>query len=70
MSSNIDSILDKIYVEFYDVLDESAFDPSSSYKNTKNLKLLGHKGVYIREIPFNEIGLASEFTVEVELDND
>lgn len=27
MTANIDSINDKIYIEFYDVLNESAFDP-------------------------------------------
>ena len=58
MVSNIDSINDKVYVEFYDVLDEQAFDSkaSNARSNLKNLKLLSHRIFDVRDLPFDGEG--------------
>ena len=55
MTANIDSINDKIYIEFYDVLNESAFDPRAQHARTdvSNLKLLSHKIFDVRDLAFN-----------------
>ena len=54
MTSNIDSINDKVYVEFYDVLDEKAFDAKNNQgTNLSNLKLLSYKVFDVRDLPFN-----------------
>jgi hypothetical protein len=39
MNANIDSINDKVYVEFFDVLNEDALDPQKQ-QSMSNLKLL------------------------------
>lgn len=56
MMANIDSINDKIYIEFYDVLDERAFDPKANHARTdlSNLKLLSHRIFDVRDLPLNE----------------
>ena len=56
MTANIDSINDKIYVEFYDVLNEQAFDAKASNARTdiSNLKLLSHRIFDVRDLPFND----------------
>jgi len=58
MTANIDSINDKIYVEFYDVLNEQAFDPRSSNARTdlSNLKMLSHRIFDVRDLAFNSEG--------------
>lgn len=44
MFANIDSINDKVYVEFFDVLKEEAFDPRNTAVNDmSNLRLLSTK---------------------------
>ena len=54
MTSNIDSINDKVYVEFYDVIDEKAFDAKNNQgTNLSNLKLLSYKVFDVRDLPFN-----------------
>ena len=55
MTANIDSINDKVYVEFYDVLNEQAFDAKAIQARTdlKNLKLLSHRIFDVRDLPFN-----------------
>ena len=60
MTANIDSINDKVYIEFYDVLDERAFDAKAGNARTdlSNLKLLSHKIFDVRDFPFNDSGLA------------
>ena len=55
MTANIDSINDKVYVEFYDVVDEKAFDARSNVgTNLSNLKLLSYKVFDVRDFPFNQ----------------
>lgn len=63
MTGNVDSYFDKVYVEFYDVVNESAFDPRNTKSRTdlSNLKLLSHKIFDIRDLPFNSHGLAEGF---------
>jgi hypothetical protein len=57
MFANIDSINDKIVVEFYDVIEESAFNAATSNKDdTSNLRLLSMKVFDVRDLPFNEQG--------------
>lgn len=54
-TANIESVSDKIYVEFYDVLDESAFDPSTaSSTDVSNLKLLTIKCFDVKDFAFNQ----------------
>ena len=55
MTANIDSINDKIYVEFYDVVDEKAFEKECNVgTNLSNLKLLSYKVFDVRDLPFNQ----------------
>ncbi len=55
MTGNIDSINDKVYLEFYDVLNEQALDLKSSQSRTNlsNLKLLSHKIFDVKDLPFS-----------------
>jgi len=53
MFANIDSINDKVYVEFFDVVKEEAFDPRRTAVNDmSNLKLLSTKEFDVRDFPF------------------
>mgnify|MGYP003346602358 CR=1 FL=1 len=53
MNANIDSINDKVFVDFYDVLDEESFDPRKAISNdSSNLKLLSQRIFDIRDFPF------------------
>lgn len=63
MTANIDSINDKVYVEFYDVLNEQAFDAkaSNARTNLKNLKLLSHRIFDVRDLPFDSEGSVRSF---------
>ena len=55
MQANIDSINDKVYVEFYDVLNENAFDVKAQdpRTNLSNFKLLSHRVFDVRDLPFD-----------------
>jgi hypothetical protein len=53
MHANIDSINDKIAVEFYDVIDERAFDLNADNDDTSNLRLLSMKIFDVRDLPFD-----------------
>jgi hypothetical protein len=53
MHANIDSINDKIAVEFYDVTDERAFDLNADNDDTSNLRLLSMKIFDVRDLPFD-----------------
>ena len=65
MFSNIDSINDKVTVEFFDVLKEEAFDPRSSSANSdmSNLRLLSQKIFDVRDFPFRSDGSVEGFKV-------
>ena len=65
MTANIDSINDKVYLEFYDVLNEEAFDAKKSKDRTdlSNLKLLSYKVFDVRDLPFDQLGVARSFRV-------
>lgn len=71
MTANIDSINDKVYVEFYDVLNEQALDlkNSQSRTNLSNLKLLSHKIFDVRDFPFSAGGLAQGFRILMPVEN-
>ena len=58
LTANIDSINDKVYVEFYDVLNEQAFDAKASNARTdlSNLKLLSHRIFDVKDLPFDKDG--------------
>jgi len=60
MTGTVDSINEKIYLEFYDVLNESAFDQKAVNARTdvSNLKLLSHKIFDVRDLPFDANGVA------------
>ena len=65
MTANIDSINDKVYVEFYDVLNEEAFDAKNTRdkRDLSNLKLLSYKVFDVKDLTFNHIGVATDFRV-------
>ena len=71
MTANIDSINDKVYLEFYDVLNEEAFDAKQQRDNTdlSNLKLLSYKVFDVRDLPFDELGVARDFRVLMPVEN-
>lgn len=71
MTANIDSINDKVYVEFYDVLNENAFDlkASNSRTNLSNLKLLSHRIFDVRDFPFDSQGVVQGFRVLMPIEN-
>jgi len=70
MSANIDSINDKVYLEFYDVLKEDAFDPkSTSVNDFSNLKLLSHLVFDVKDFTFSDIGVAENFRVLMPIEN-
>ena len=53
MHSNIDSINDKVYFEFYDVVKEDGLDPRKAAVNDiSNLRLLAHEIFDIKDFPF------------------
>ena len=53
MFSNIDSINDKVYFEFYDVIKEDGFDPRTAAVNDlSNLRLLSHSIFDVKDFPF------------------
>ena len=64
MNANIDSINDKVYVEFFDVLKEDVADPlSTPASDMSNLKLLSQKIFDVRDFPFKSDGKALGFKV-------
>lgn len=56
MQSNIDSANDKVYLEFYDVLNESAFDHKQQQSMT-NLKLLSLHIFDVKDFAFDKQGI-------------
>lgn len=57
MYCNIDSINDKVYLEFYDILDESAFDSkTASFNNMDNMKLLALHIFDVKDFAFDSTG--------------
>lgn len=71
MTANIDSINDKVYVEFYDVLNEQAFDAKASNARTdiSNLKLLSHRIFDVRDLPFDHDGMVQGFRLLMAIEN-
>lgn len=71
MTANIDSINDKVYVEFYDVLNEQAFDAKASNARTdiRNLKLLSHRIFDVRDLPFDHDGMVQGFRLLMAIEN-
>lgn len=54
MTANIDSINDKVYVEFYDVINETAFDSkTANFNDLSNLKLLALHVFDVRDFAFD-----------------
>jgi hypothetical protein len=54
MNCNIDSINDKVYLEFYDIIDESAFDAkTASSDHMDNMKLLALHIFDVKDFAFN-----------------
>jgi hypothetical protein len=58
MTANIDSRNDKIYLEFYDVINETAFDAKSSaaVNDMSNMKLLALHVFDVKDFAFNHLG--------------
>ena len=55
MTANIDSINDKVYLEFYDIVDEQAFSNSQGGVNDlKNLKLLALHIFDVKDFAFSK----------------
>lgn len=71
MAANIDSINDKVYVEFYDVLNENAFDLKASNSRTQlsNLKMLSHRIFDVRDLPFGSDGFVQGFRLLMPIEN-
>jgi hypothetical protein len=69
MCANIDSINDKVYLEFFDILDEQRFDPKDpNSNNTDNLKLLALKIFDVKDFAFDANGLCSDHRVLIPVD--
>lgn len=69
MSSNIDSLNEKVYLEFYDVLDEQKFNPKDhNSNNPNNLKLLALKIFDVKDFAFDANGLCQDHRVLVPVD--
>lgn len=61
MSGNIDSINDKVYLEFYDILDERAFaNNEGGVNDLKNMKLLGLHIFDVKDFAFGGPDCACE----------
>ena len=59
MIGNIDSIADKLYVEFYDVLNEDGFNAKfASRTDMNNFKMLGHAIIDAKDVPFDAVNNA------------
>ena len=57
MTANIDSINDKVYLEFYDVINETAFDSkTANFNDLSNLKLLSLNVFDVRDFAFDRNG--------------
>lgn len=56
MTANIDSRNDKVYLEFYDVINETAFDAKTSKNDMNNLKLLALHVFDVKDFAFNSYG--------------
>ena len=59
--TNIESITDKVYVEFYDVIEEGAFNPATTggtnvFNDMQNLKLLAIKCFDVKDFAFSKRG--------------
>ena len=63
MFANIDSINDKVYIEFYDVIKEDGFDPRKASNDTSNLKLLSLRIFDVRDFPFQKNGKTNGFRI-------
>lgn len=69
MSANIDSINDKVYMEFFDILDEQKFNPKDqSSNNPDNLKLLALKIFDVKDFAFDKNGLCEDHRVFLPVD--
>jgi len=54
MNANIDSINDKVYLEFYDIIKETAFDAKQADLNDlSNMKLLATKIFDVKDFAFD-----------------
>ena len=59
MTANIDSINDKVYIEFYDVLNEDGFNAKfASRTDMNNFKMLGHAIIDAKDVPFDAVNNA------------
>jgi len=70
MTANIDSINDKVYLEFYDIIKETAFDPKLANSNDlSNMKLLATKVFDVKDFAFdsNNICKAHKVRLPIEL---
>lgn len=56
MSANIDSLNDKVYLEFYDVINETAFDAKTGATDMSNMKLLALHVFDVKDFAFNALG--------------
>jgi hypothetical protein len=57
MTVNIDSIHDKVYIELYDIINETAFDSKTALiDDINNMKLLGLHIFEVRDFAFNDFG--------------
>ena len=64
MTAKIDSISDKVYLEFYDVLEEQTFNlKNADMKETKNLKLLALHVFDVKDFAFDKNGVATAHRV-------
>ena len=57
MTANIESINEKVYIEFYDVINESAFNTKSAeFNDTKNMKILALNVFDVKDFAFDAQG--------------
>ena len=65
--SMVQSLRDVVYVEFYDVLEETDFDPKVK-QPMSNLRLLSHKTFEVKDLPFDESDFVESYSLLMPID--
>ena len=69
MTANIDSINDKVYLEFYDIINEAAFDVKSACSNDmSNMKLLATKIFDVKDFAFDSNNICKGHQVRLPIE--
>ena len=62
------SLVDRISIELYHILSEETFNPDAPKTDFKNLRLLSHEQLLIKNIPF-DLNVAKNFRLLMPLQN-